>query len=97
MNANYVFVYDMNRLNKLKKEITDILFDKGYSITKPMIDDIATWAYGKEDGVNFEASTQTTGAGSGPVFLNINPIKDKGLKIMPNKDIPSKEVNHENQ
>jgi hypothetical protein len=76
MNANYVFVYDMVRLNKLKEEITEILFEKGHNISKPMIDDIATWAYGKEDRVNLEARTQTTSAESGPVFINVNPPKD---------------------
>lgn len=60
MSSNYVFVYDMARLNKLKQELTDLLFDKGYTISKPLIDDLATYVYHKEDMVVFKLSSQQT-------------------------------------
>lgn len=74
-NINYVFVYDDKRLSKLRHEITDILFEKGHTITKPMIDDIAMWAYKIEDKVNFVALTQTTSAEAGPTYLSATPPK----------------------
>lgn len=59
-NSNYVFVYDNERLNKLKAELTSLLFDKGYTISKPLIEDLAIWAYHKEDSVKFDLTTQIT-------------------------------------
>lgn len=59
-NANYVFTYDSERLSRLHQELTDLLFDKGYTISKPMIDDLATFVYHKEDNAKLTITTTTT-------------------------------------
>jgi hypothetical protein len=58
-SANYVFTYDETRLDQLRDEAKDYLFDRGHRITKPMIDDLALLIYNLQDRAVRE-STQTT-------------------------------------
>lgn len=63
-NSNYVIVFDDERLKALKTEILAVLFDKGYSVSKQMVEDIAIWAYGREDKAVYNATVKVTSAQS---------------------------------
>jgi hypothetical protein len=40
-----IVTYGEERLRNLKIQLQDYLFDKGHTITKPMIDDLAVFVY----------------------------------------------------
>lgn len=43
--VGYLRTYDEGRLRNLKIQLQDYLFDRGHTINKPMIDDLAIFVY----------------------------------------------------
>lgn len=51
----------LEKLNALKRELTDLLLDNGHTISKPMIDELAIYIYHKEDRATYKQNaTQTS-------------------------------------
>lgn len=55
----YVRTYDEGRLRNLKIHLQDYLFDKGHTINKPMIDDLAIFVYDLNESHYHQGKTVT--------------------------------------
>lgn len=52
-------VIDTKRLAELEKQITDYLFERRHEISKPLIIDLAVWAYHYGDKMYIKAQFDT--------------------------------------
>ena len=75
MNSNYIHVYPEERRQKLVKELTNYLLNKGYQISKPMIEDLALFVSDKIDeyGIKGSMHLTTSALPHGEQPLQVNP------------------------
>lgn len=58
--VGYVRTYDEGRLRNLRIQLQDYLFDKGHTINKSMIDDLALFVYDLNESHYHQGKVTTT-------------------------------------